>query len=77
MVFTAAKVALFCAFAVVACFRNKVEFQKLVLTLAVPINVKIDGLASIAERLITDAHRFFDLGLLGYLSCSCHNQKRL
>ena len=55
-------------------FGDKVEFQKFVLTLAVPVNVEIDGLAAIAECLVTDAHGFLDLGLSGYLYRSCHNR---
>lgn len=53
---------------------NKVKFQELVLTPAVPVNVEIDGLAAVAERLVTDAHGLLDLGLFGYLYRFCHNE---
>ena len=60
-----------------ACLGDKVELEELVLSLAVPVNVEIDGLAAVAECLVTDAHGFLDLGLFGYLYRSCHNRVRI
>lgn len=59
------------------CLGDKIELEELVPAFAVPVNVEIDGLAAVAECLVTDAHGFLDLGLSGYLYRSCHNRVRI